>query len=78
MNFELSRINCTSICYPNMSNKTTIFLYEQVVLKLYKELALQGLVVQSIVRLTCLLRGQLVKCFTTSFSNTLIIFVEKM
>ena len=37
-----------------------------------------GPVVQSIVRVTSSLRGQLVKCFTTSFPNTLIYFVEKM
>ena len=37
-----------------------------------------GPVVQSIVSLTSLLRGQLVKCFTILFPNTLIIFVEKM
>ena len=35
-------------------------------------------VVQSIVSLTSLLSGQLVKCFTTSVPNTLIFFVEKM
>ena len=38
----------------------------------------QGPVVQSIVSLTSLLRGQLVKCFTTLCPNTLIFFVEKM
>ena len=37
-----------------------------------------GPVVQSIVSLTSLLRGQLVKCFTTLLLNTLIFFVEKM
>ena len=37
-----------------------------------------GTVVQSIVSLTSLLRGQLMKCFTTSLPNTLIFFVEKM
>ena len=38
----------------------------------------QGPVVQSIVSLTSSLRGQLVKCFTTLLSNTMIFFVEKM
>ena len=38
----------------------------------------QGPVVQSIVSLTSLLRGQLVKCFTTLLPNTLIFFDEKM
>ena len=38
----------------------------------------QGPVVQSIVSLTSSLRGQLIKCFTTSLLNTLIFFVEKM
>ena len=38
----------------------------------------QGPVVQSIVSLTSSLRGQLVKCFTTLSSNTIIFFVEKM
>ena len=33
----------------------------------------QGPVVQSMVRLTSLLRGQLVKCFTTLLPNTLIL-----
>ena len=37
-----------------------------------------GPVVQSIVSLTSLLGCQLVKCFRTLFSNTLIFFVEKM
>ena len=37
----------------------------------------QGPVVQSIVSLTISLRGQLVKCLTTSQPNTLIFFVEK-
>ena len=37
----------------------------------------QGPVVQSIVSLTSPLRGQLVKCFTALFPNTLIFFVEK-
>ena len=36
-----------------------------------------GPVVQSIVSLTSLLRGQLVKCFMTSQPNTLIFFAEK-
>ena len=36
-----------------------------------------GPVVQSIVSLTSLLRGQLVKCFTTLLPNILIFFVEK-
>ena len=36
------------------------------------------LVVQSIHSITSLLRGQLVKCFMTLQSNTLIFFVEKM
>ena len=36
----------------------------------------QGPVVQSIVSLTSLLRGQLVKCFTTKYTR--IFFVEKM
>ena len=35
-------------------------------------------IVQSIVSLTSLLRGQLVKCFTTLLPNRLIFFVEKM
>ena len=38
----------------------------------------QGPVVQSFVSLTNPLRGQLVKCFTTLYPNTLIFFVEKM
>ena len=38
----------------------------------------QGPVVQSIVSLTSLLRGQLIKWFTSIFSNTLIFFVGKM
>ena len=38
----------------------------------------QGPVVQSIVSLTSLLRGQLVKSFTTLLPNTHIFFVEKM
>ena len=38
----------------------------------------QGPAVQSIVSLTSLLRGQLMKCFTTLVPNTLILFVEKM
>ena len=37
-----------------------------------------GPVVQSIVSLTKLLRGQLVKCFMTLYPNTLIFFVENM
>ena len=37
-----------------------------------------GPVVQSIVSLTSLLRGQLVKCFTTFQPNTLKFFVKKM
>ena len=37
-----------------------------------------GPVVQSIVSLTNLLRGQLVKCFMTLLPNTHIFFVEKM
>ena len=37
-----------------------------------------GPVVQSIVSLTSSLRGQLVKCFTTLYPNTLKFFVEKM
>ena len=40
--------------------------------------AILGSVVQSIVSLTRSLRGELVKCFTTSQPNTLIFFVEKM
>ena len=36
-----------------------------------------GPVVQSIVSLMSPLRGQLVRCFTTLFPNTLIFFVEK-
>ena len=36
-----------------------------------------GPVVQSIVSLKSLFRGQLVKCFTTLQPNTLIFFVEK-
>ena len=38
----------------------------------------QGPIVQSIVSFTSSLRGQLVKCFTTLYPNTLIFFVEKM
>ena len=38
----------------------------------------KGPVVQSIVSLTSLLRGQLVKCFTALLPKTLIFFVEKM
>ena len=37
-----------------------------------------GLVVQSITSLTSLLRGQLVKCFTTLLLKTLIFFVENI
>ena len=37
-----------------------------------------GPVVQSFVSSTSSLRGQLVKCFTTLYLNTLIYFVEKM
>ena len=37
-----------------------------------------GLVVQSIISLTSLLRGPLLKGFTTLLLNTLILFVEKM
>ena len=37
-----------------------------------------GPVVQSIVSLTGLLRGQLVKCFTTLYLNTLIFWAEKI
>ena len=37
----------------------------------------QGLVVQSIVSLTSSLRGQLVKCFTTLWPNTLIFLLKK-
>ena len=37
-----------------------------------------GLVAQSIVSLTSSLRGQLVKCLTTSKPYTLIVFEEKM
>ena len=37
-----------------------------------------GPVVQSIVSLTSLLRGQLVKCFTSIQPKTLIFFVKKM
>ena len=39
---------------------------------------MQGPVVQSIVSLTSSLRGQLIKCFTTLYPNTLKFFVEKM
>ena len=39
---------------------------------------IQGPVIQSILSLTSSLRGQLVKCFTTTSPNTLIFFVEKM
>ena len=38
----------------------------------------QGPVGQSSVSLTSSLRGQLIKCFTTLYPNTLIFFVEKM
>ena len=38
---------------------------------------ISGPVVQSIVTLTSSLRGQLFKCFTTLYPNTLILFVEK-
>ena len=34
--------------------------------------------VQSIISLTCSLRGHLIKCFATSLPNTLKFFVEKM
>ena len=37
-----------------------------------------GPVVKSIVSLTSLLRGQIIKCFTTLLRNTLITFVHKM
>ena len=37
-----------------------------------------GAVVQSIVSLTSLLRGQLVKYMPTKLSNTLLFFVEKI
>ena len=37
-----------------------------------------GPVVQSIVSLTSMLRGQLIKCFRTLSPNTLKFFVEKM
>ena len=43
-----------------------------------KKKKLLGPVVQSIVSLTSLLRGRLVKCFMTSYPNTLIFFVEKI
>ena len=36
-----------------------------------------GPVVQSSVNLKSLLRGQLIKCFTTLYQNTLIFFAEK-
>ena len=39
---------------------------------------IKGHGVQSIVSLTSLLRGQLVKCFTTLLLNILILLVEKM
>ena len=39
---------------------------------------LLGPVVQSIISLTSLLRGQLVKCFMTLLPNRQIFFVEKM
>ena len=39
---------------------------------------LQGPVVQSIASLTSSLRGQLVKCFTILYQNTLIFLVENM
>ena len=39
---------------------------------------IQDPVVQSIVSLTSSLRGQLIKCFTTLFPNTLIFFVENI
>ena len=42
-----------------------------------KEVTVQGPVVQSIVSLTSLLRGQLVKCFTTLLRNTLKFFFGK-
>ena len=38
----------------------------------------QGPVVQSMVSLTSSLRGQLVRCFMTSYPNILIFFAEKM
>ena len=40
--------------------------------------AFLGPVVQSIVSLTSSLRGQLVKCFTTLYPNTLIFLLKKM
>ena len=39
---------------------------------------IQGPVVQSIVSLTSLLRGQLIRCFTTLQPNSLKFFVEKI
>ena len=39
---------------------------------------IQGPVVQSIISLTSLLRGQLVKCYTTLLLNTQIFFFEKL
>ena len=46
--------------------------------KISHNFVLLGLVVQSIVSLTSSLSSQLVKYFTTSYPNTLILFVEKM
>ena len=59
------------------SNKHPCHLFRK---KYYIDLHIvhQGPVVQSIVSLTSLLSGRMIKCFTTSLPNTLIFFVEKM
>ena len=57
------------------SSGTNCFFFPQITILALK---LQGPVVQSIVSLTGLLRGQLIKYFTTLLLNTLIFFVEKM
>ena len=55
-----------------------ILLMLEVIFTKDSEIEDQGPVVQSMVSLTSLLRGQLVKCFTTLLPNILIFFVEKM
>ena len=57
-------------CNPDVNNYILIFWAQL--------LKVLGPFVQSIVKLTCPLRGQLIKCFTTLYPNTLKFFVEKM
>ena len=56
-----------------------LFFHLQVIRKVCFQLekTVLGPVVQSIVSLTSSLRGQLVKCFTTLYPNTLIFFLLK-